>query len=296
MTCTLCSMTGYGSARASENGTCRDIEIRGVNNRYLKLSIKLPDHLQFAESEVDRLLRSKLARGSVTLTLRMRTEAGSVPPLDLGLLQQYVSALSQMRLPAGIQPVIDLATVASLPGVAGTNDLDEDARRREVETILALTSKALDAMLAMRRDEGRTLRTDLLGCCDGIRGRLAGIGERAPGVVTEYRDRLRTRVAALMQGGGFELEADALCREVAIYAERCDIGEEIQRLTSHLGQFLELCDRGEQVGRTMDFLAQEMLREANTIGSKSNDAAIARNVVEIKGLIDRVKEQVQNVE
>lgn len=292
----ICSMTGYGSARVSENGTCRELEIRSVNNRYLKLAIKLPEHLQFAETDVDRFLRGKVARGSVSLSLRMRTDAGSSPPVDVGLLQQYVTALSQVRLPTGVQPVIDLATIASLPGVSGPGNLDEEARRREVETVLSLAGKALDAMLVMRRDEGRTLRSDLLSCCGAIRERLANIAERAPGVVNEYRDRLRTRVSTLMQGGGFELEADALAREVAIYAERCDISEEIHRLTSHLGQFSELCDRGEQVGRTMDFLAQEMLREANTIGSKSNDAAIARSVVEIKGLIDRVKEQVQNVE
>jgi len=292
----ICSMTGYGSARVSENGTCRELEIRSVNNRYLKLSIKLPEHLQFAESEVDRLLRAKLSRGSVSLTLRMRTDSGALPPVDTGLLQQYVAALSQVKLPHGVQAVIDLATVAGLPGVAGPTSLDEEARSREVETVTKLTGAALDAMLAMRREEGRTLLGDLRNCCTAIRSRLAAVAERAPGVIDEYRERLRTRVAALMQNGGFQLEADALAREVAVYAERCDISEEIHRLGSHLDQFGELCDRDEQVGRTMDFLAQEMLREANTIGSKSNDAAIARDVVEIKGLIDRVKEQVQNVE
>lgn len=292
----ICSMTGYGSARVSENGTCRELEIRSVNNRFLKLSIKLPEHLQFAESEVDKVLRAKLSRGSVTLALRMRTDSGATPPVDVGLLQQYVAALSQVKLPHGVQATIDLATVAALPGVSGPVQLDDEARRREVETITKLTGAALDAMLAMRREEGRTLVGDLRSCCAGIRARLASVGERAPGVINEYRERLTTRVAALMQNGGFQLEADALAREVAVYAERCDISEEIHRLSSHLDQFGELCERGEQVGRTMDFLAQEMLREANTIGSKSNDAAIARNVVEIKGLIDRVKEQVQNVE
>ena len=159
-----------------------------------------------------------------------------------------------------------------------------------------LTNRGLDALMDMRRDEGRSLHDDLLGYCEAVRTRLASIASRAPGVIDEYRERLRSRVASLMQSGGFQLEADGLLREVAVFAERCDISEEITRMGSHLDQFVEVCGRDEQVGRTLDFLAQELLREANTIGSKSNDAAIARSVVEIKGLIDRLKEQVQNVE
>jgi uncharacterized protein (TIGR00255 family) len=292
----ILSMTGYGSARHAENGVAHELEVRSVNNRYLKLAIKLPEHLQFAESEIDKLLRSRLARGSVTLTLRLRGEALTAAPLDTHLLQQYVNLLSQVRLPGGVQPVVDLAAVAALPGVTGPVNLDDQARQKALHMMTELANRGLDSLLAMRREEGRLLHDDLTTCCDAVRRKLAVVADRAPTVIHEYRDRLQTRVAALMQSGGFELEADALAREVALFAERCDISEEIQRLNSHLDQFHELCGRGEQVGRTMDFLAQEMLREANTIGSKSNDAAIARNVVEIKGLIDRLKEQVQNVE
>jgi uncharacterized protein (TIGR00255 family) len=138
--------------------------------------------------------------------------------------------------------------------------------------------------------------TDLYASLAGIRREVESVQGRAPMVVDEYHERLKARVGMLMQKGGFELQADGLMREVAIFAERCDIGEEINRLSSHLDQFVELCERGEQVGRTLDFLTQELLREANTIGSKSNDAVIARSVVTVKGLIDRLKEQVQNVE
>jgi len=125
---------------------------------------------------------------------------------------------------------------------------------------------------------------------------LVEIAKRAPGVIDEYHERLRSRVAALMEAGGFELQEDGLIREVAVFAERCDIAEEVTRIESHLMQFDELCARSEPVGRTLDFLTQELLREANTIASKSNDAAIARNIVEVKTIIDRLKEQVQNVE
>ena len=122
------------------------------------------------------------------------------------------------------------------------------------------------------------------------------MSERAPMVVEEYHQRLKSRVASLLEAGGFELHEEGLMREVAVFAERCDITEELTRLGSHLDQFLDLCDRPEPVGRTLDFLTQELLREANTIASKSNDTAIARNVVEVKATIDRMKEQVQNVE
>jgi len=292
----IVSMTGYGAAQHTENGVSLALELRTVNNRYLKLSIKLPEHLQFAESDIDKLLRHRLARGTVSYTVRVRSDGTMLNAVDLTALQRYVDVLSQVRLPSGDQPVIDLAMVASLPGVSDPPDLDEEAKRHFVEVLTELTNRGLKTLIDMRREEGRTLRDDLLSCSKTIRKHLALIAGRAPGVIDEYRERLRSRVATLMQGGGFELEADGLLREVAVFAERCDISEEINRLTSHLDQFAEVCDRDEQVGRTLDFLAQELLREANTIGSKSNDAVIARNVVEIKGLIDRLKEQVQNVE
>lgn len=292
----IVSMTGYGAAQHTENGVCHALELRSVNNRYFKLSIKLPEQLQFAESDIDKLLRHRLSRGTISYTVRVRGDAAALKPVDMTALQRYVDVLSQVRMPTGVQPVIDLATVALLPGVSESQVLDDGAKRRCVEMLTELTNRGLSALIDMRREEGRTLHEELLGCCEAIRNHLASIAARAPGVIDEYRERLRSRVAMLMQEGGFELEADGLLREVAVFAERCDISEEISRMTSHLDQFVEVCDRDEQVGRTLDFLAQELLREANTIGSKSNDAAIARNVVEIKGLIDRLKEQVQNVE
>ena len=196
----------------------------------------------------------------------------------------------------GIPVTIDLGTLARLPGVCESPDLDDQAQGRACGVVALLTTTVLDALAAARAEEGKTLEADLLRCCDDIRTRLTEIAKRAPNVVNEYHERLKTRVNTLMQTGGFELEAEGLMREVAIYAERCDISEELARLTSHLDQAVQLCDRGERVGRTLDFLSQEMLREANTIASKSNDTAITRNVVEIKGMIDRLKEQVQNVE
>jgi len=292
----ILSMTGYGSAQHVQDGVCYGLEIRSVNNRYLKLAIKLPESLQFAENAMEKLVRARLSRGTVSCTLRVRSAAEAAPAMNMAALQAYVDRLTGVRVPPGVQPTIDLAAVALLPGVADAPDMDDRVREDVLGIVRTLTTRGLDAVIEMRREEGRALRDELLACCDAIRTELATVAARSPNVVQEYHERLRTRVAALMQEGGFELEAEGLMREVAIYAERCDISEEVSRLTSHLDQFAEFGERGEQVGRTLDFLTQELLREANTVASKSNDAAIARSIVLIKGLIDRLKEQVQNVE
>jgi len=293
----ILSMTGYGAAQTTDEGVAYAVEARTVNHRYLKINLKLPEQLQFAEAELESLVRKRIARGSVNLTIRARSQtAAALRPLDMSAVQAYVDQLTQARLPANVQPTIDLAAVALLPGVTESAEVDEESRRRLAEALTQVSDRALSALTAMRRDEGRALSDDLADAVGQIRAEVAAIAERAPKVVQEYFERLRTRVATLLKAAELELQADALMREVAIYAERCDISEEISRIHSHLDQFVELCARGEQVGRTLDFLAQELLREANTIGSKSNDVGIARGVVQIKGLVDRLKEQVQNVE
>jgi uncharacterized protein (TIGR00255 family) len=291
------SMTGYGAAEHAADGVSYALEIRSVNGRYLKLSIKLPELLQFAESAVEKLLKGRLARGSVTCILRVRSEGvAGAATINVPALQHYLDQMSKVQLPAGVQAGVDLGTLAALPGVCQPPEVDEEAQQHQLEIIEDLASRALDAVIEMRTSEGQALRGDILDCCSAVRKELAEVTSRAPTVVDEYHERLRSRVETLMQTGGFELEADGLMRDVAVFAERCDISEELTRLNAHLEQFAELCDREEAVGRTLDFLTQELLREANTIASKSNDAAIARSVVVIKGLIDRLKEQVQNVE
>jgi uncharacterized protein (TIGR00255 family) len=174
--------------------------------------------------------------------------------------------------------------------------MDEAERERQWKIIEKMTREVMDRLIEMRRVEGRSIREDLLGQCRQIRDRLASVAERAPIVLREYHQRLLQRANELIGDGKLQLQLDDVKREVALYAERCDINEEISRLGSHLEQFERLCDSNEYAGRKLDFLAQEMLREANTIGSKANDAAIAHLIVDVKGSIDRLKEQVQNVE
>jgi len=291
------SMTGYGAAQRNEDGKSYALEIRSVNNRYLKLSLKIPDHVHFAENAIEKAVRARVSRGAVDCTLRVRSERNeSAATINLDTLRHYVEQIATVEAPVHVSTTIDLATVALLPGVCDAPEVSVEAKARWLALAERLTGMALEALEKMRRDEGAALHQDLGKSCQTIAARLDQVAGRAPHVVEEYHERLKIRVASLMKAGGFELEQEGLMREVAVFAERCDIGEELARIQSHLQQFRDLCDRGDQVGRTLDFLTQELLREANTIASKSNDAEISRCIVEVKGLIDRLREQVQNVE
>lgn len=291
----ILSMTGYGDAQLAEDGVNYALEVRSVNNRYLKASIKLPEHLQFLESEVDKLIRGRLVRGTLNYTLRVRdASAEAAYEINTAALQSYLRQLGAVQHVGATS--VDLATILALPGVCQPPDMDEAAREHQLRIVARLTDAALDKLIRMRADEGRALRDDLLKHTAAIRTELAAIAERSPAVVTDYFRRLTQRVNELLSEAKLELDREDLTKEVAIFAERCDVNEEIARLRCHLDQFEKLCDSKQHAGRKLDFLAQEMLREANTIGSKSNDSTITRHIVEIKALIDRLKEQVQNVE
>lgn len=293
----IVSMTGCGEAVHAEDGVGYSLDIRSVNNRFFKASIKLPDSLQSLEDRVEKLLRESLRRGSVYLQLRTHNDvAGAAATINLGVLQRYVDQLVQAVLPGGAQARLDLGTLAALPGVCETAEPDDALISRRAAIVERLTREALAALVMMRGEEGRALFRELTTHCDAIRRQLAQIRSRAGEVIVEYQERLRQRVDRLLAESRIELDRDTLAREVAVYADRCDISEELARLESHLDQFLDACANEEHVGRKLDFLTQEMLREANTIGSKSNDVSVLRATVEIKSLIDRLKEQVQNVE
>lgn len=291
----ILSMTGYGEVQHSEDGLAYVLELRSLNNRYFKASIKLPEQLSVFESEVEKLLRTRLSRGSVTYSLRLRdTRAEAAQEINLAAVESYVKQLGKLSAGSGVR--VDLATILTLPGVCQPPGLDEAERERQWKVLESMTLTAMDHLIEMRKIEGKALRDDLMGQCGQIRKHLGSIAERAPLVLKDFHQRLLTRANELLSESKLQLQLDDVKREVALYAERCDINEEISRLSSHLEQFEKLCDSRELAGRKLDFLAQEMLRETNTIGSKANDSSIAHHIVEIKGAIDRLKEQVQNVE
>tara|TARA_Y100000589_G_scaffold215347_1_gene203179 strand:+ start:1450 stop:2346 length:897 start_codon:yes stop_codon:yes gene_type:complete len=295
------SMTGFGQASQQVDGVHYAVEIRSVNNRYFKSTIRMPEELSALETALEAQLRKRVHRGSITLTVKFRL-ADDVSPYQINdsALQEYLKHLQQLRDQVGNAQTanIDLTALLGLPGVLTQTDDMEKIASKARTALTPLVDQAIDGLLKMRTTEGQALADDLLIHRQAITSRLSEVAQRAPQVVDEYHQRLSNRVNELLAKAQLEIAQPDLIREVAIYAERCDIAEEVSRLTGHMQQFEEILTNGNEdpSGRTLDFLTQEMLREANTIASKSNDVNIARHIVEVKGSIDRIKEQVQNVE
>lgn len=291
------SMTGFGQAVTEAGGVIYTVEIRSVNNRYFKASLRLPDIVSFMEDELEKKLRSLLHRGSVHFGLRMKNvDSQALFEIDETTLRSYMDRLARMINPQDTHCRVDLANMLSLPGIV--QSLTPDTQKLDLmrQTVLDLMAEAVTVLQGTRREEGQMLLEDLLTNCKIIRTHLNTIRGRQDLVVREYHARLRKRVEDLLSQAQLHLDEDLLAREVAVYAERSDIAEEVTRLETHIGQFEACCRGGGPVGRRLDFIAQEMLREANTIGSKASDAPIAQCVIEIKCAVDRIKEQVQNIE
>lgn len=292
-------MTGFGEATAHHDGVHYFVELRSLNSKYFKAVIRLPDEFQGLEAEFEAALRRRLARGTVTVTATCtNTSETAAFEINHKALERYIEQIRRAAPVASGEVKLDVAALLALPGVLQPPANEEDRLHRAREAFLPLLDRACNALVAMRQTEGAALREELLRQREFIAERLALIEQRAPQVVSDYENRLRTRIEALLQAAEMRCEPAELIREIAVYAERTDIAEEITRLRGHLEQFAELLSQPESrpIGRTLDFLAQELLREANTIASKSPDGEISRATVEIKGAIDRIKEQVQNVE
>ena len=290
-------MTGFGEAACEIEGISYVVEIKSVNNRFFKSNIKLPDAVSFIEEDIDRLLRNSIARGTVMYGLRLKNVAAKAMfDIDEIAVTRCVEKLSVIAKNLKVDYKIDLAAILSLPGIIEPVLPDEQEAQRITETILKITQKAIDQLKQMRTREGQTIVDDLNTHCAAIKERLEQIRQRSPMVIEDYHRKLKKRVEELTAGAGLKMDEETLSREVAFFAERSDISEELSRLDSHLGQFTHSFESAQQAGRRLDFVSQEMLREANTIGSKSMDSDIAKWVVDIKCLIDRIKEQVQNIE
>ena len=294
------SMTGFGEASAGANGLGFSLELRSLNNKFFKLSCRLPEEISALEAELEAALRKRVARGSFVLTTKLRIDdERAASGVNESVLLSYVGHLETVRSKVHDQAVqIDLTQLLALPGVLQPAIDDVEIVQEARPIMMDLLKQAVSKLKQMREVEGKVLAVDLNKQLDVILDRLKIIGERAPLVVNEYHDRLSKRVGELLAKAELKVNEPDLLREVAIFADRADIAEEITRLSGHVDQFREVlaAEAGEPAGRTLDFLAQEMLRESNTIGSKCNDAQISRCVVELKSAIDRIKEQVQNVE
>jgi uncharacterized protein (TIGR00255 family) len=292
----LRSMTGYGHAHGLVEGVEFSVEARSVNNRYLKPVIKTPEYWSAAEAEIETLLRKRVSRGTVMLTVRVKLpDEQAAHRVNTAALSSYLAQLKVLEVEANPTLRIDLGSLLSLPGVCEPPPL-EDLCERTKDGLLELVEKALEDLDRMRSREGTALGKELKAHCKMLLKEAKTVEARSPVVVADYRDRLTARVRDLMGAGTAGVDPDVLAREVALFAERADVTEELARLQSHVEQFLAAAESPDPAGRKLDFIAQEMLREANTVASKANDAPIARAAVEMKTAIDRIKEQVQNVE
>lgn len=293
----LLSMTGFGNADAQNERFIAAAEIKAVNNRYLKVSTRFPDVLAPLEPEFERLIRESVARGTVTMNVRFAPVGqGSryhiVPEVVAAYTHQLREIGSQQSLPV---PEWSDA-ILSLPGVVA-DELGTAVNPRDEWPLLEQTIReALERLQEFRRREGEAMQQDLLLNCDIISERVEQIAERAPGVVTAYRDKVLERVTELLKGSGASIEPDALIREVSVFADRCDINEEITRLRCHVEEFRKVMTAPQSQGRKLDFLSQEMFREINTTGSKASNVEIAHHVVEMKAAVEKIREVLQNVE
>ncbi|MEA3367358.1 MAG: YicC/YloC family endoribonuclease [Planctomycetota bacterium] len=285
------SMTGYGTAERTTDAVRVVVEVRSVNNRYFKANLRLPEGLGGLEARIERLLRERISRGTVTVnvTVEPRGAAARVP-VNTDLLEAYRRDLERSA------PAVSDDALLALPGVVA----EEEGRLTGIENlpeeVEAAVREGLEQLNRMRDVEGRATADDMAAVLDGIDRRAAAIGQRAPQVVEEYRRRLQERVQMMLEGVEIAPDDQTLARELAFFAERADVNEELARLASHVQQFRELFEATGPVGRRAEFIAQEMYREVNTIGSKANDPAVAREAVEIKVGVDRLREQAQNIE
>jgi uncharacterized protein (TIGR00255 family) len=288
-------MTGFGTAAVEKGGLVLRAEVRAVNHRSLQVKLRLPPELAFLEPEVERQVRQRVERGSLSLSV---TAAGTstlrTPQVDATAARAYKHKLERLARELGLQPAVSLELLAGLPGVIGA-EVDERGLKREARLLQQAVSGALEALEEMREREGAALARDLRRSAKSITGLVGRVSKRMPQVVRSHKTALKKRVAELLDGRAGLAEAD-LARELALIADRLDVSEELTRLTSHLEQLEVLLERPGAVGRQLDFLVQEFLREANTIGSKCNDAPAAHMVVELKTWIERLREQVQNIE
>ncbi len=292
------SMTGYGRAEAVLGGRKYVVEIKSLNHRYLELSLRIPANLLPLEMEIKKKINEHLIRGKIDITIRRETYSGiegsRLLEVNLPLVKNYYDLLIQLKDLFNLKEDITLDMMAGLKDVFIPLETLEDEITVLWEGLAGVLSNAIAALIDMRQKEGEVLGQDLKARLYLINEHLDEIDARAPQIVLEYQKRLVARIRELMDG--MVIDESRLSQEVAIMAEKSDITEEIVRFRSHIKQFFEMLKSPEAMGRKVDFLIQEMNREVNTIGSKSNDAEISCHVIEIKSELAKLREQVQNLE
>jgi uncharacterized protein (TIGR00255 family) len=295
----LLSMTGFGESRTEIEGLSVGIEVRALNNRHLKLTVRGTDPYPMFEAELEKVVRRHVRRGTITVHVRVQRIAR---PSDVTLNNAALTAyLKQIRLaceaagtPEFVGPL--LTGVLALPGVAPEPGHLGSPPDDEWPTVEKTLDAALQRLNSMRREEGKSMAEELLSHHQTVTTALEAVRGILPTISADYRRRLLERVRVVLNESGVAVQPDHLIREVALFADRMDVSEEVTRLSAHLDQFSELVCKGEEAGRKLEFVIQEMGREANTLGSKAGDVNISRQVFEIKASLEKIRELVLNVE
>jgi len=293
----LSSMTGFGKAQITQEGYAVGCEIKTVNNRYLTFNTRMPENYAAFCAPVEALIRQKVRRGSVFVNLKVDpVDAVSGIEVDLALARHYAERLRDLGEDAGMEISVDGSALLALPGVV-REPAPNSARLEKIWSLAeGCLKKALEELAAMRCQEGRRLAGELERLLKNVSRLVEKVAAETSGIVEDYRKKLAARIQTLLAGSSVSLSQADLAREVSIYADRSDVSEELVRLRSHVEQFREAFGSDEAVGRRMEFIVQEMFREANTIGSKALDARMANTVLDLKGEIEKIKEQTMNVE
>lgn len=291
----LLSMTGYGSAKGSVEGQEITVELKSVNNRYLDCSVRLPRNFLFAEDTVKQAVSAGVSRGKVDVFVSAQAsqDSGTVVSVNEELARGYRDAVAHIAEALGLESGLNAFSLARFPDVLTVErrELDKD---KAAAALSEITAKAVEEFNAMREREGERLRRDMLGKLETIEGLVSVVEERSPQTVKEYRERLEARLRDILADRS--LDEQRVITEAAIFADRTAVDEETVRLRSHIAQFRTMLEEGSPIGRKMDFLVQEFNRESNTIGSKCSDASLAKVVVDLKSEIEKIREQLQNVE
>lgn len=287
------SMTGFGAAEGTVGSSRVAVEVRSVNHRFFNPSIKLPGSLARWETDVREALRKSISRGHVTVTAWVERNTETAAAIDEQRFASYVERLRELKQRYDVGGEIDLATVLRLPDVINSTNEQDDG---SAEQLLEIVNRAVSALSTSRDAEGSRLAGFLADRIAIVEAAVARLAARAPQRMSEQRDKLRASIAEL--AGGVAVDEQRLAQEVAILADRLDVGEELDRFHSHLTAFREAMsgNGSDGVGKRLGFLLQELLREANTTGSKANDSGMTRDVIAIKEELERIREQVENLE
>lgn len=289
------SMTGYGRSVETRNGREFTMEVRSVNNRYLDCAVRLPRLVAFGEDAVKQAVKNTISRGKVDVYVSVRSEGGEqgTVTLNTALAEGYLAAMRQMAETFGLENDVKVSDLSRLPEVFTVDkpEVDEEALLAD---LMAVTNEALAGYDAMRTTEGAALDHDLRSRGARILELVGQVEKQSPKTVSDYRARLEAKLREVLANTA--IDESRILTEAAIFADKVAVDEETVRLRSHLNQMNAMLDAGGAVGRKLDFLLQEMNREANTIGSKCTDVAVARIVVDIKAELEKIREQVQNVE